>query len=117
MVTQNNEFVNQDFLPDHGTASTCSTTAAVNSCEVLLQVIPVKLISNNGSQTTAYGLVDSGSDITVIDPSLVRMLNMKGSPSKLSFTTVNNTTYHPLLSKLTIQSTIDGIVHALKLAI
>ena len=37
----NSEEVNQGLKPDHGTTSMCSTVAAVNSCEVLLQVIPV----------------------------------------------------------------------------
>ena len=44
IVTQNNDVVNQDLVPDYGTASTCSTTSAVNSCEVLLQVIPLKVM-------------------------------------------------------------------------
>ena len=68
----------------------CSTVAAVGSCEVLLQVIPVRVVSKSGNQITTFGLLDSGSDITMIDPSLVKLLNIKGSPSKLSLTTVNN---------------------------
>lgn len=68
----------------------CSTVAAVSSCEVLLQVIPVRVNSKSGNQITTFGLLDSGSDITMIDPSLVKLLNIKGSPSKLSLTTVNN---------------------------
>lgn len=63
--------------------------AAVNLCEVLLQVVPVKVIGKSSSQITTYGLVDSGSDITMTDPSLVKLLNISGSPSKLSLTTVN----------------------------
>ena len=47
------------------------------------------MISKSGSQITTYGLLDSGSDIIMIDPSLVRLLDVKGSPSKLSLTTVN----------------------------
>lgn len=91
-VNQNIE-LNQNSVPDVGTlcsTSTSSTCAAIDSCEVLLQVIPVKVISNAGCQITTYGLVDSGSDITMIDPSLVKLLNIKGAPSKLSLTTVNN---------------------------
>lgn len=44
-------------------------------------------MSNVGSLVSTYGLEDSGSDTTMIDPSLVKMLNIKGS-SKISRTTV-----------------------------
>ena len=89
-LNQNNAVVDQDLVPNQGTTSRCSTSATVDSCEVLLQVIPVKVISNAGRQVTTYGLVDSGSDITMIDPSLVKLLNIEGTPSELSLTTVNN---------------------------
>lgn len=35
-------------------------------------------------------MVMSGSDITMVDPSLVKLLNIEGTPSKLSLTTVNS---------------------------
>ena len=66
------------------------SNAASDSCDVFLQVIPVKVISNSGNQITTYGLIDSGSDITMIDPSIVKLLNIEGAPSKLTLTTVNN---------------------------
>ena len=86
----NDKDVNQDLRPNQATISMCSTVAAGSSCEVLLQVIPVRVISKSGNQITTFGLLDSGSDITMIDPSLMKLLNIKGSPSKLSLTTVNN---------------------------
>ena len=89
-LNQDNEVVDQNLVPNQGTTSTCSTSATVDSCEVLLQVIPVKVISSAGRQVTTYGLADSGSDITMIDPSLVKLLNIEGARSKLSLTTVNN---------------------------
>lgn len=79
----NGEDVNQGLRPNQATISMCSTVAAVSSCEVLLQVIPVRVNSKSGNQITTFGLLDSGSDITMIDPSLVKLLNIKGSPSKL----------------------------------
>ena len=91
-VNRTNE-VNQDLMVDQGTSwntSMHSVSAAVDSSEVLLQVIPVKVISNSGHQITTYGLIDSGSDITMVDPSLVKLLNIDGTPSKLSLTTVNS---------------------------
>lgn len=86
----NAEDVNQGLRPNQATISMCSTVAAVSSCEVLLQVIPVRVLSKSGNQITTFGLLDSGSDITMIDLSLVKLLNIKGSPSKLSLTIVNN---------------------------
>ncbi|KAK2561737.1 hypothetical protein P5673_015113 [Acropora cervicornis] len=81
--------VKQNSVPDQGTLSTVSS-AASDSCDVFLQVIPVKVISNSGNQITTYGLIDSGSDIKMIDPSIVKLLNIEGAPSKLTLTTVNN---------------------------
>ena len=57
---------------------------------MFLQVIPVKVISNSGNQIKTCGLIDSGSDITMIDPSNVKLLNVEGAPSKLTLTTVSN---------------------------
>ena len=71
--------VNQDVMVDQGTSrntSMYSVSAAVDSSEVLLQVIPVKVISNSGHQIMTYGLNDSASDITMVDPSLVKLLNI-----------------------------------------
>ena len=34
--------------------------------EVLLQVIPLRIINEDGNQVTTYGLIDSGSDVTMI---------------------------------------------------
>ena len=70
-LSQNHEVVNQNLVPDQSTTSTCSTSASVGPCEALLQVIPVKVMSSAGCQITTYGLIDLGSDITMIDPSLV----------------------------------------------
>ena len=89
-LSQHREVVNQNLVPDQGTTSTCSTSASVGPCEVLLQVIPVKVMSSAGCKITTYVLIDSGSDITMIDPSLVELLNIKGSPNKLSLTTVHS---------------------------
>ena len=48
----NGEDVNQGLRPNQATISMCSTVAAVSSCEVLLQVIPVRVISKSGNQIT-----------------------------------------------------------------
>ena len=56
---------------------------------VLTRAIPVHVISNSGNQITTYGLIDSGSAITMIDPSIVKLLNIERAPSKLTLTTVS----------------------------
>lgn len=48
----------------------------------MLQVLPVKVISEQTAITT-YCLIDSGSDVTLIDPSLAKELNIKGTPENL----------------------------------
>ena len=80
--------VNQNSVPDQGTLST-ALSAASDSCDVLLQAIPVHVISNSGNQITTYGLIDSGSVITMIGPSIVKLLNFERAPSKLTLTTVS----------------------------
>ena len=54
-----------------------------------MQIIPLKLIANNGRSITNYALVDSGSDVTMIDPSLVEQLEIQGEASQLFLSTVN----------------------------
>ena len=62
----------------NATSSTCATATAAESSEILLQIIPLKVIGNNGRSITTYSLVDSGSDVTMIDPSLIKQLEIQG---------------------------------------
>ena len=57
--------------------------------EILLQTVPLKVIGDNGTTVTTYGLIDSGSDVTMIDPSLVEKLEIQGESSQLFLSTVN----------------------------
>ena len=41
-------------------------------------MVLIRVMSEAGNHITTYGLVDSGSDITMIDPSLVKLLNIIG---------------------------------------
>ena len=52
-------------------SSDCTTTTMARPSKVLLQIVPLKVIGNNGTAVTTYGLIDSGSDVTMINPSLV----------------------------------------------
>ena len=55
----------------------------------LLQVIPLQIINKDGEQVKTYGLINSGSDVTMIDPSLVERLRIKGVPTNISLPTIN----------------------------
>ena len=54
-----------------------------------MQIIPLRIIFNGGRQTTTYGLIDFGSDITMIDPSLVQQLGIQGKEGQLLFSTIS----------------------------
>ena len=69
--------------------SGCATATMVRPSEILLQIVPLKVIGNNGTTVTTYGLIDSGSDVTMIDPSLVEKLEIQGESSQLLLSTVN----------------------------
>ena len=69
--------------------SGCATATMVRPSEILLQIVPLKIIGNNGTTVTTYGLIDSGSDVTMIDPSLVEKLEIQGESSQLLLSTVN----------------------------
>ncbi|XP_020911243.1 uncharacterized protein LOC110249010 [Exaiptasia diaphana] len=45
----------------------------------LLQVLSLRVTSLQGDTITTYGLLDSGSDLTMIDSSLALLLGMKGT--------------------------------------
>ena len=55
----------------------------------MLQEVPLPVINKVGNHITTYGLIDSGSDVTMIDPSLVERLKITGSSSKITLSTVN----------------------------
>ena len=78
------------FICTSYNTSSRSVSAVVDSSEVLLQVTPVKVMSNSGRQITTYGPLDSGSDIAMVESSPVKLLHIEGTPSKLSLTTVNS---------------------------
>ena len=60
-------------LPSHQDApsSTCAYATVAGSSEIHLQIMPLKIIANDGRHTTTYGLIDSGSGVIMIDPSLI----------------------------------------------
>lgn len=73
----------------HKNSSNNVNLASEQSNEILLQEIPLRSINDDGSDVTTYGLIDSGSDVTMIDPSLVELLGLQGITGNLSLSTVN----------------------------
>ena len=63
--------------------SVSATATMAESSEILLQIIPLKIL------VTMEGLVDSGSDVTMIDPSLIEQLEIQDESSQLFLSTVN----------------------------
>ena len=59
------------------------------SSGILLQIIPLQVIGDNEKSITIYGLVNSGSDVTMTDPSLIGQLGIQGEASQLFLSTVN----------------------------
>lgn len=70
-------------------ATSCTTTGTEGSDTVLLQVVPLRVIGHNGMTVSTYAMLDSGSEITLVDPSLVRLLCLHGEPDRF-FSTVSN---------------------------
>ena len=70
-------------------SSTCATATLAESSEIYLQIMLLKIIANDGRYTTTYGLIDSGSDVTMIDPSLVDQLGIQGEDGQLLLSTVS----------------------------
>lgn len=64
-------------------SSTCITSSLTESSEILLQIIPLKILGNNGKSITTYGLIDSGFDVTMIEPSLVDQHEIPGEQEQL----------------------------------
>lgn len=62
------------------TPTSCTTIGAEGSYTVLLQVVPLRVIGHNGMAVSTYAMLDSGSEITLVDPSLVRLLRLCGQP-------------------------------------
>ena len=85
-----NDSVNTTAQSTTSTSRTNCTIAA-NNQEVMLQVLPVKIINEEEPDfVTTYCLIDSGSDVTLIDPSLAKKMNLKGTPGNLVLNTVSN---------------------------
>ena len=71
-------------------ANSVNISLLENSDAVLLQVVPLRVFGKWGKSVTTYAMLDSGSEITLVDPSLMSSLNLKGQPDELVVSTVSN---------------------------
>lgn len=95
---------------------TSSTATSKAPHAVLLRVIPVRVIGERQVGTT-YSMLDSGSEITLVDPSLVKQVGAQGHLDKLVVSTVSNENdvQHGYRINLSVESLIDENPKRLKL--
>ena len=88
-----------------------------DSDSVLLQVVPLRVLGEQGKVVTTYAMLDSGSEITLVDPSLASSLGLKGQPGELVVSTVsnNNDVQHGCRVNLSVESLIDNEPRRLEL--
>lgn len=72
------------------TAATNATTGTEDLTTVLLQVLPLRVVDCNGSSITTFALLDSASEVTLVDPSLVSCLGLYGRSDRLVFSTISD---------------------------
>lgn len=90
-VSKNPIADNQDEEVDAtASASLCTTTRTEDSGTILLQVVPVRVVGDNGLAVTTYAMLDSGSEITLVDPSRFSSMGLSGRRDSLVFSTVSN---------------------------
>ena len=70
---------------------------------VLLKVIPVKIIANNGTAVTTYGLLDSASVSSLISSQLAERLKLGGVPERVSINTVTHNNHKCQLQRVSFK--------------
>ncbi|XP_068750831.1 uncharacterized protein [Montipora capricornis] len=77
-------------LSDPSVPTASVNTSVAEPLEIFLQIIPLKVIGKNGRHTTTYALIDSASDVTLIDPSLVQQPGIEVDGQRSDYVTVRN---------------------------
>ena len=67
---------------------------------VLVKVVPVRVLSENGNAITAYGLLDSAAASSSITSDLAQKLQLEGVPEKVSINTVTHSSHACELSRV-----------------
>lgn len=111
---------NQDSAQKDGSdlqAGSVNTALLQDSDSVLLQVVPLRVFGKRGKVVTTYAMLDSGSEITLVDPSLASTLDLDGQPDELVVSTVSNDNdiQHGYRVNLSVESLIDNEPQRLEL--
>ncbi|CAB4023186.1 Hypothetical predicted protein [Paramuricea clavata] len=104
---------NQDSSQKDGSdlqAGSVNTAFLQYSDAVLLQVVPLRVFGKRGKVVTVSAMLDSGSEITLVDPSLASTLDLYGQPDELVVSTVSNDIdiQHGYRVNLSVESLIDN---------
>ncbi|XP_067022151.1 uncharacterized protein [Acropora muricata] len=70
---------------------------------VLLKVVPLRLISENGRTLTTYGMLDSAAVSSMITSNIAEKLGLQGVPEKVSISNVTQRDQNLELSKVKFQ--------------
>ena len=79
-TTQSNHINTVDGI---NTDSFVGTTRLCNNV-TLLPIVPMKIAGKNGVTIEIFGLLDQGSEVTLIDNKVAETLNLKGKMSHMS---------------------------------
>ena len=77
-----------EAIQERQEVDTLATLTQKSSHVVLLHVVPVKVISNEGKSLSTYGLLDNASRGTIISPELATKLDIDGPTRPITLTTV-----------------------------
>ena len=67
---------------------------------VLLKVVPLSVVADNGAIVTTYGLLDTAAVSSMITSKLAEKLKLKGTPEKVSINTVTQRSHDCELAKV-----------------
>ena len=77
-----------------------ATTADCERGFVLLKVVPLCVVSENGTVVSTYGLLDTAAVSSMITSNLATRLQLQGVPERVSINTVTNKSHDCELSKV-----------------
>lgn len=80
-------------MPQNGKGGVhCTSTGAMNTSQnqkVSLAIVPITVRGTGGKSVDTFALLDSGSDVSLVDQGLLKDLNIKGKKRSYTITTVN----------------------------
>ena len=77
-----------------------ATVDSAQRSSVLLKVVAVRVLSDNGNAITTYGLLDSAAVSSLITSDLAQKLQLQGGPEKVSINTVTHSSHACELSRV-----------------